>query len=660
MQAISSKASVQAAFAARPRQVARRSAAVTRAAAVAGEVPSMEKRKLMVRRVGRLPGAPCCRCPHWGPARAQTPPGDPTVHPQRRGRRRGPRRAPPPALVVVGARPPLQAPHRPSSRSIHPSTCSLACRLNAAPPLPPAPPALARAHGFAPFPPPRSLSVAPLPPSLPASLPCGSLQCGWHSHRPTRWPSRHSNMTPAAGRSLKGRTLCTSPHHCPAPRPACPQNLLLLGAVGAPAVGLAGPYAVFFVPPRCACRPQPPGRRRCRLPRGGRAASRQPPRSPRLTRPAFAHPLCARSAGGGAGGIVAKDALGNDVKASAWLKTHPAGDRSLTQGLKVRPLGGVPACTVAARALAARGCERRRGRQRGRPQGEGAAAARSGSRRRLNGRAVLERQWPSRQRRLRGAAWPALGSGQRVWREQQGPALAALHGPASVACSQQAAAGRGAALAPRAAGGRGAGRAARQPSAAGPEQGHVAAAGASWRALAGSPPRPVRRRSHGSRVCLHPPPSARSQGDATYLIVTKEGSIEKYGLNAVCTHLGCVVPWNNVSEAATRSSPVGFSFRALTRARARAASRLEPRARGGGAPGPPARPPARPPAPPAVPRPASPIPAPPPSPTTARRRRRTSSCAPATVPSTTRRARRSAAPRRCRWRSRTATSTTTW
>ncbi|KAL4444226.1 hypothetical protein ABPG75_011963 [Micractinium tetrahymenae] len=66
-------------------------------------------------------------------------------------------------------------------------------------------------------------------------------------------------------------------------------NLLLLGAVGAPAVGLAGPYALFFVPP---------------------------------------------SVGGGSGGQVAKDALGNDIKASAWLATHQAGDRSLSQGLK--------------------------------------------------------------------------------------------------------------------------------------------------------------------------------------------------------------------------------------------------------------------------------------------------------------------------------------
>lgn len=40
-------------------------------------------------------------------------------------------------------------------------------------------------------------------------------------------------------------------------------------------------------------------------------------------------------AGGGSAGITAKDALGNDVKASEWLKSHPAGDRNLVQGLKV-------------------------------------------------------------------------------------------------------------------------------------------------------------------------------------------------------------------------------------------------------------------------------------------------------------------------------------
>lgn len=38
------------------------------------------------------------------------------------------------------------------------------------------------------------------------------------------------------------------------------------------------------------------------------------------------------------------------------------------------------------------------------------------------------------------------------------------------------------------------------------------------------------------------------QGEATYLIVTGEGSIENYGLNAICTHLGCVVPWNNAEN----------------------------------------------------------------------------------------------------------------
>jgi cytochrome b6-f complex iron-sulfur subunit len=34
------------------------------------------------------------------------------------------------------------------------------------------------------------------------------------------------------------------------------------------------------------------------------------------------------------------------------------------------------------------------------------------------------------------------------------------------------------------------------------------------------------------------------KGDATYLIVKEDGTLETYGLNAVCTHLGCVVPWS--------------------------------------------------------------------------------------------------------------------
>uniref|UniRef100_A0A7S3BFK5 plastoquinol--plastocyanin reductase n=1 Tax=Prasinoderma singulare TaxID=676789 RepID=A0A7S3BFK5_9VIRI len=38
------------------------------------------------------------------------------------------------------------------------------------------------------------------------------------------------------------------------------------------------------------------------------------------------------------------------------------------------------------------------------------------------------------------------------------------------------------------------------------------------------------------------------KGDATYLIVNEDSTINDYGLNAVCTHLGCVVPWNPVDK----------------------------------------------------------------------------------------------------------------
>lgn len=34
------------------------------------------------------------------------------------------------------------------------------------------------------------------------------------------------------------------------------------------------------------------------------------------------------------------------------------------------------------------------------------------------------------------------------------------------------------------------------------------------------------------------------KGDPTYLVVNQAGAIENYGINAICTHLGCVVPWN--------------------------------------------------------------------------------------------------------------------
>ncbi len=34
------------------------------------------------------------------------------------------------------------------------------------------------------------------------------------------------------------------------------------------------------------------------------------------------------------------------------------------------------------------------------------------------------------------------------------------------------------------------------------------------------------------------------KGDPTYVVIKDDNTIENYGINAVCTHLGCVVPWN--------------------------------------------------------------------------------------------------------------------
>jgi len=38
------------------------------------------------------------------------------------------------------------------------------------------------------------------------------------------------------------------------------------------------------------------------------------------------------------------------------------------------------------------------------------------------------------------------------------------------------------------------------------------------------------------------------KGDAHYLIVTAKKELETYAINAVCTHLGCVVPWNRAAN----------------------------------------------------------------------------------------------------------------
>jgi Rieske Fe-S protein len=65
-----------------------------------------------------------------------------------------------------------------------------------------------------------------------------------------------------------------------------------------------------------------------------------------------------------------------------------------------------------------------------------------------------------------------------------------------------------------------------------------------------------------------------TQGDPTYLIVTQDGGIESYGLNAVCTHLGCVVPWVGVScrGAAARAVGTGTQRRAASHAQQQPAS----------------------------------------------------------------------------------------
>lgn len=68
-------------------------------------------------------------------------------------------------------------------------------------------------------------------------------------------------------------------------------NLILAASFGVNVVGLAVPYLAFFVPP---------------------------------------------GAGGAGGGVVARDAVGNDVTVDSWIATHPVGSRELAEGIKVR------------------------------------------------------------------------------------------------------------------------------------------------------------------------------------------------------------------------------------------------------------------------------------------------------------------------------------
>ncbi|KAI7727192.1 hypothetical protein M8C21_015721, partial [Ambrosia artemisiifolia] len=41
------------------------------------------------------------------------------------------------------------------------------------------------------------------------------------------------------------------------------------------------------------------------------------------------------------------------------------------------------------------------------------------------------------------------------------------------------------------------------------------------------------------------------KGDPTYLVVENNRTLLTYGINAVCTHLGCIVPWNTVEKKFT-------------------------------------------------------------------------------------------------------------
>ena len=60
-------------------------------------------------------------------------------------------------------------------------------------------------------------------------------------------------------------------------------------------------------------------------------------------------------------------------------------------------------------------------------------------------------------------------------------------------------------------------------------------------------------------ISAHPYPTRSLvqglKGDAHYLVVKEDKTLENYAINAVCTHLGCVVPWN---VAANKCAPCRF------------------------------------------------------------------------------------------------------
>ncbi|RDX73111.1 Cytochrome b6-f complex iron-sulfur subunit, chloroplastic [Mucuna pruriens] len=102
-------------------------------------------------------------------------------------------------------------------------------------------------------------------------------------------------------------------------------NLLLLGAISFPVGGMLYPYTFFFVPPGYI--------KRTILIFQEAKEIVAISSSTQIINPTGKN----YSAGSSAGGTVAKDAIGNDVIADNWLKTHGPGDRTLTQGLKGDP-----------------------------------------------------------------------------------------------------------------------------------------------------------------------------------------------------------------------------------------------------------------------------------------------------------------------------------
>lgn len=64
------------------------------------------------------------------------------------------------------------------------------------------------------------------------------------------------------------------------------------------------------------------------------------------------------------------------------------------------------------------------------------------------------------------------------------------------------------------------------------------------------PPPPPNRRPppHSFSVSLCDQNALIQQGDATYLVVKEDKTIQDYGIVAVCTHLGCVVPWSKAEN----------------------------------------------------------------------------------------------------------------